>query len=235
MNDNEVLPFREVYKCFWERYNTELSHFWQRAVFLGTFLALAYTGYGALCVKAFDIQQPLDWNLFHLVMCGIACLGMFLSALWVLMAKGSKAWYEYYEAAIGALNDRMPVVRGNNNRTAVFHAEEVAALNIHRCPEFATHWKRLAHDESYFSCAAGPFSTSKCVVFLGSFSLSIWLVLVTMHGLALLFGREETVVFVRVYAPELAVVLVGITIAVIFFWLRRLLSSGVLSELNKSV
>ena len=151
------------------------------------------------------------------------------------MAKGSKAWYEYYEAAIGALNDRMPIVRGNDNRTEVFHAEEVAALNIHRCPEFATHWKRLAHDESYFSCAAGPFSTSKCVVFLGIFSLSIWLVLVAMHGSALLFGRGETMGFVRAYAPELAFVLIGITIAVIFFWLRQLLSSGVLSEFSKSV
>ena len=87
-----------TYKGFWKCRDLEIQMLWTRLTMLGTFMALTYTGYGVLLMKIGD-KMPL-WNVFHLLAIGMGCFGMLFSTLWILMAKGSKAWYEQYEAAL---------------------------------------------------------------------------------------------------------------------------------------
>lgn len=94
---------KDIYATLWRCRDFELSHLWQRSVFLTAFLLLAYTGYG-FCVFT---QITLDarthngaYTIIVVVGLFILFVGMLLSQLWIMMGKASKAWYERYGQAI---------------------------------------------------------------------------------------------------------------------------------------
>ena len=101
------ITYSEIYKGLWKCRDFELAHYWQRAVFLTAFLLACYAGYGTLiiqCSMAETMQLP--FRIVNGIAFGICIVGILLSFLWIMMAKGSKAWYETYEAAISAFVER---------------------------------------------------------------------------------------------------------------------------------
>lgn len=231
----EQITYKEVYNRFWECWKIELSNFWQRAIFLGAFLTLSYAGYGALCLHGFDIKNEFQWNTFHLLACGITCFGMLLSALWVLMAKGSKAWYEYYEAAILAMRQILPEDCFEHPNGASCRLRQIAMFGIGAREEFRSKWKEKDRDNGYFSPLPGCFSVSKVTICLGQLSLIGWFLLAGIHLTALAMGEEETRQFVQTNALEIALFLLLLSVIVIVHFQRNYLRSGILSEIEEDV
>lgn len=52
-NNDEKINMRDIYESLWRCRDFELSHLWQRSVFLSAFLLLCFTGYGMLFIAAF--------------------------------------------------------------------------------------------------------------------------------------------------------------------------------------
>ena len=165
----ETLSYKDVYERAWQCRDFELTNFWQRSAFLGTFMVLTYAGYGALCLALFGCEGPLSanrWLLFNGFAVGVALFGALFSALWILMAKGSKAWFEWHEAAINALQAELP--------EAAFGLEEVknlAAFQVMKLPAFKHHWHKSGRNTCYLSTNNGPFSVSRITICLGQISL----------------------------------------------------------------
>jgi len=100
-NQPEKIQPKDIYESLWRCRDFELSHLWQRSVFLTAFLLLAYTGYGVLMLHIMTVELGmLQLRVLLCVGLFILLVGMLLSLLWIMMAKGSKAWYEVYEHAI---------------------------------------------------------------------------------------------------------------------------------------
>ena len=98
-NDEQMISSRNIYESLWRGRDFELSHLWQRSIFLTAFIVLAYTGYGfvvmQICEKIFqDNLDSLGFIYLNILGLIIALAGVVLSVLWIMMGKGSKAWYE---------------------------------------------------------------------------------------------------------------------------------------------
>lgn len=216
----------EVYNRLWASRDFELTTFWQRSIFLGAFLTLSYTGYGALCLKFLKPESVgAFWQTGNLFAIGIACFGMILSALWILMAKGSKAWYEWQETAISAfVHDIAPRSAFEDE-----YVQEVAAFKIGWTEAFRKRWEIIGKDTHYFSSNGGPFSVSKITICIGQLSLIGWSIVGVGH-LALLVLSRTTI---HAYLMESGIIVLGF-VSVLFsatyvlFFLRRHVASGVL-------
>lgn len=219
---NLQLSARDIYKTFWQCRDFELRSFWQRATLLGTFMALTYTGYGALWVAFLTTET--SWKGFNLLATGLACQGMIMSALWILLSKASKAWYEWYETALS-------VFQANNPQGAIpKQLEGYASFAIGDVEGFRT---RLPDtDEHYSSENAGPFSPSKITIVLGRLSLSGWSGVALAHSIALLVGIEEATRLFENYAPHAAFGMILLTTVLVIGGLRKRVKSGAL-EANK--
>ena len=211
------ISHKDVYETFWRCRDFELSHFWQRAVFLGTFMTLAYVAYGTLLLKLFE-HSPISenhWTLFHCLAIGIALFGATVSALWVLMAKGSKAWYEWHEANIDAFVATAPSGAFERN------VRKFAGFNLDKSAAFLLFWQRKQKDPCYLSLNNGPFSVSKIIILIGVLSLVGWGVLSILHFLLLMQGKESSLVFLKENAIPLAFALIFIVLSYLFFALRE--------------
>ncbi len=105
-NDNKITPLH-IYESLWRCRDFEISHLWQRSIFLTAFLVLAYTGYGFVLMKICDqietqqtSQIGLGFRYLNIIGFILALIGIRLSILWIMMGKGSKAWYERYEQTL---------------------------------------------------------------------------------------------------------------------------------------
>lgn len=108
LNANEKdkkMTSEEKYKILYEAYADEIKNLWQRSVFLGAFMVLVWTGYGALQLKfiekSLEIQSlsctAVNFNAYHIASFGLCFVIIALSLLWIAMAKGSKFVQEAHE------------------------------------------------------------------------------------------------------------------------------------------
>lgn len=94
---------KEIYEELWKGRDFEINHLWQRSIFLATFMVGITTGYGTILMKMVfpeDVSQLCKTFLQHLLATGLCYLGVIVSILWAMMAKGSKFLQERYEASI---------------------------------------------------------------------------------------------------------------------------------------
>lgn len=87
----------KIYELLYKAYADEIKNLWQRSVFLGTFMVLVWTGYGALQLKFLEKCAGNAPFSYHLVSLGLCAVIIVLSLLWVAMAKGSKFVQEAHE------------------------------------------------------------------------------------------------------------------------------------------
>lgn len=164
-NQYEKIQPKDIYESLWRCRDFELSHLWQRSVFLTAFLLLAYTGYGMLMLQIMTAELGL-MQIKSLLCVGLFILlvGMLLSQLWIMMAKGSKAWYEVYEHAIYEIEHNPD------------YASEIVVAKM---PEDGVVHGEVISDEkpndSLWSVNAGAFSPSKINIVIGQLSYAIFL------------------------------------------------------------
>lgn len=191
-DNGDLIGFHEVFDRLWKCRDFELATLWQRSVLLGTFMLATYAGYGMMILNVFEKSyRATRWDVLNLVAIGMCGFGVLLSVLWVMMLKGSKAWYEIYERAIEDFRTYWPEAF----RTCVMTSRSV------QCSELAgfgivwikRHKTNLDFSGSLVSGAAGCYSVSRVAILIGQTSLIGWLGLVVVHLLFLLVGYETVV------------------------------------------
>ncbi|MBR4188456.1 MAG: hypothetical protein IKQ55_00660 [Kiritimatiellae bacterium] len=188
-----------IYKGFWKCRDLEIKMLWTRLTMLGTFMALTYTGYGVFLMKIGD-KMP-DWNVFHLLAVGMGCFGMLFSALWIMMAKGSKAWFEQYEAALKYFQ------KAHRDIFEQKEGEEVV-LSYLNFDNHKVAAEREPVDSSLFTVKAGRFSVSKIPIVMGQISLGGWGLVVAGHFWCLVAGEKYMRAVVGHLGVQIAVVAV---------------------------
>lgn len=174
---NSKITAKDIRDSLWRCRDFELSHLWQRSIFLTTILLLCFTGYGVVTMKLFDsieyIVEPSAYILNNIAL--VLCLvNIVFSCLWIMMAKGSKAWYERYENAIDAFDYNEKYV-----------CDEVYNSGIRKDrkgkrPIGGFQFKNLKHYEKpeinncILTCQGGAYSPSKINIAIGQISFVIW-------------------------------------------------------------
>jgi hypothetical protein len=177
----EKIERRSIYEGFWRCRDLEIQMLWTRLTLLGAFMALTYTGYGVFLMKIGD-KMP-NWNVFNLLAVGIGCFGLLFSTLWILMAKGSKAWFEQYEAVLKYFQ---------KENADLFEKSDDGDLILSyldfKNPKIQA--EREPIDSSLFTQRAGRFSVSKIPIVMGQVSLVGWGCIVVIHFWCLFAGKE---------------------------------------------
>ena len=176
----ELIDRCAIYKGFWKCRDLEIQMLWTRLTMLGTFMALTYTGYGVLLMK---IGDTMNWNVFNLLAVGMGCFGMLFSTLWILMAKGSKAWFEQYEAVL-------KYFQKENKDLFETNATGDLILSYLDFKNSKIQTERESVDSSLFTQKAGRFSVSKIPIVMGQVSLIGWGCVVAGHFWCLFAGKE---------------------------------------------
>lgn len=150
-----------LYKCR----DMEIRNLWQRSIFLATFLVLCYTAYGTLIKDVLCSGCTIkDFPCLNLVLIFISLVGILMSILWICMAKGSKAWQEVYEDAIGKYEEEY--LSGDI-------PENYRSNKLKGDPS-----KR---DRCLLSVNGGPYSPSKINIVIGQLSFTIWILIYVAH------------------------------------------------------
>ncbi len=164
----------------WKCRDFELTHFWQRSVFLGTFLVVIYGGYGALVKIGLEKIFTME---IHGIALGIALVGSIFSIMWIMMAKGSKFWYEMYEKKIYAF-------------------EEQYTPNYMSMDDDCDEKNEIPQSIFLFGNAhAHRFSLTKLTIIMGQVSAGIFYVLMNVHTI-LLFKETRLDFFLRLQKQQ---------------------------------
>lgn len=195
----------EIYACLWKCRDLEIQMLWTRLTLLGAFMALTYAGYGALILKGLDGIK--NWNMFNLAAIGAGAFGLLFSILWTTTAKGSKAWFERYEAMLSYFQETYKDL-GLFGKMA---DEELILSYLDynkRCIR-----KRLQPvDSNLFSQNAGAYSVSKIPIVMGQVSMVAWNAIGLVHAWACIQGEEVVRNLVHGRVMYLAVLLVVLTV-----------------------
>lgn len=175
MTTKEVI-LKEIRDTFYKCRDFEISNLWQRAIFLSAFLVLCFTMYGYLVSVLLKDTLGIDKIvLINEIASGVALLGIAFSVIWIMMAKGSKAWYEVYERRICEI-------------------EKEAELKIPEKYRMGAVCQPWGLDSNMFTKKAGRYSVSKLNVMIGEVLFFTWLVIFFVHYIAgiLSYGKMST-------------------------------------------
>ena len=178
MADFKIEP-ELVYKELWKGREFELTHLWQRSVYVVTFMIAVATAYGTVLLKIVfpdtDISDSQQINfcsgteLQQKILIGLTCLGSVFSMLYTMMAKGSKYWYERYEAGI-------------QHFTTGDYAKEIKRYDSSiPCHGNLPKGEKDKLSDNPLSPLAGRYSVSKVNISIGIVSLFIWGLLTIIH------------------------------------------------------
>ena len=196
------LSTKDVYFRLCACLDREIELVWKRAVFLTAFLIACFAGYGGLIATYLGIDKPRQgtFAVISIAAIGIAFIGMALSVIWIMMAKGSKAWQEHYEKVIECfVKTTTKEAAGNTPKTkddsilAVFASgnplETINGCALKSLGEDNLTKKRISG--GLFTNCGGPYSVSKIVIVLGRMFLFCWSVVATIHSLYLVFHQDQ--------------------------------------------
>lgn len=172
--ENAKVSCRDMYMRLWANRDFEISHVWQRAIFLTAFLIACFAGYGGLVLAVITPgKSAVAPSLANCMAFAIAFVGLIVSLLWIMMAKGSKMWYENYESAIEAFRKAYPEEAFDLNGGVA----NVAGMKLsdirNYSPPTLSDWM--------WSTRGGNFSVSRINIFIGQLSSLIWCVLLSIH------------------------------------------------------
>lgn len=203
-NFDSKLDTKIIYQRLCECRDLEIEHYWHRMVFMTAFMLVTYAGYGGFVKEYLFLDgEKLSGQYFNLISIGLVFIGIVVSSLWIMMSKGSKAWYEQYEKVIEVFleyekeNDNKYFLSGQYNK-------------ISKCG--------IETNDALWSTKAGSFSVSRVGIFIGQFSLFMWIVLLGIH--IYLYIKSATNIQIWQMHPETIIILLGF--GFILFWLVTL-------------
>ena len=204
----------DVYNILWRGRDFELSHLWQRSVFLAVFLLGISSVYGVYFKDVFleqfkDSHQNVNLSIssscnanininvkeeangyregskifvFGVVPIAITVIGIIFSILWIMMAKGSKAWQEIYEDSIAKVSVIKEFWSNKSFREVYGEAKDNEFLFGNLLLKDGTKC-----DKCLFSTAGGAFSVSKINVMIGIVFLVLFVGLFLVHTIWTLY------------------------------------------------
>ena len=208
MSVQNPILLSKVYSCLWKCRDLEISMLWTRLTLLGAFIGLTYAGYGALILKGLDGVR--NWEVFNLAAIGASAFGFLFSILWTTTAKGSKAWFERYEAMLAYFQK---TYREHGLFESVPDEELILSyLDFDkRC--IRRHLQPV--DSNLLSQHAGAYSVSKIPIVMGQVSMLAWGVIGLAHFIACVAGRLSVRIFVQGSNPHVLALLMIVAVAVV--------------------
>ena len=216
---NPKITTKDVRDQLWHCRDFELSHLWQRSIFLTMLLVLCLTAYGIVVMKLVETVDGSSVNDNAFVLNNIAmtiCLiGFVFSCLWVMMSKASKAWYEMYEKAIGAFESNSKYVddlllKSGENETAIGGFGYVNLKN------FSTQSDADSIKSGLFNRKGGAYSPSKINIAIGQIALILWGISLFFHFVLAMYGFSFSEDTIRIWTPcilgGIFIILLGIVI-----------------------
>ena len=184
------LSVRDIYLRLCACLDREIELVWKRATFLTAFLIAAFAGYGGLIATYLGAENHAgDFAIVSIAAIGIAFVGMALSVIWIMMAKGSKAWQEHYEKVIECFV---------KNHASKDELQDICASGnyLQGNPDPTIKKYELSREKisgGLFNCSGGPYSVSTIVIGMGQGSLLVWGVVAVIHMSAILWKWVEPV------------------------------------------
>ena len=202
------ITMRSVYSCLWQCRDLEIQMLWTRLTLLGAFMGLTYARYGALILKGLDGIR--SWQVFNLVAIGSSAFGFLFSILWTTTAKGSKAWFEHYEAMLAYFQK---TYREHGLFESVPDEELILSyLDFDkRC--IRRHLQPV--DSNLLSQHAGAYSVSKIPIVMGQVSMLAWCAIGLAHFVACVAGRSCVRIFVQGNNPHVLALLLIVAVAIV--------------------
>lgn len=186
INEKDKPNAMDVYNFLWRGRDIELAHIWHRSIFFAVFI-MGITSIYAIYFKDIFIYQFVKKDsvactctapmlVFGLIPIIITAIGVIFSILWIMMAKGSKAWYEIYEDSIAKISDidvfwdpqSIKNIYGDSIKELIF-----GKLSLK---------KETKCDKCLFSTNGGPFSVSKINIMIGIVLLILYIGLFIFHA-----------------------------------------------------
>ena len=165
-NEKKSVSHKELRESFYRLRDFEISNLWQRSIFLSALLVLFFSAYGFLVSKLLE-EGSTNTILYNEISAVLALFATSFSIIWIMMAKGSKVWYEVYERKICKI-------------------EQESDLQIAKEYQMGTDIKPWDLDASIWTNKAGSYSVSKLNIVIGRFLLYIWLSIFVFHWLFIL-------------------------------------------------
>lgn len=165
IESNNEVSLKELRDGFYKCRSFEVLNLWRRSFLLSIFQVLCFTLYGVLASTLLTAgpgaADPLAVNE---IACAVALVGMSFAVIWIMMAKGSKAWYEVYERYIFEIE-----------------REETDGLKIperYRLGALCRPWEM---NSNLFSKKAGRYSPSRLNITIGTVLLTTWFAVLLVH------------------------------------------------------
>lgn len=220
--DASTLSPRDLYLQICRNRDFEISLVWQRAIFLTAFLLGCFTAYGSLASLLLKGGTALPFEVVNAICFLVTLVGIVVSMVWIMMAKGSKAWYEVYEKATEAFVAM--------HQTALCNARDMQVAQ--------SKWKDLIgnvagvqmpdRSKCLISTKGGAYSVSRINVFIGQFAFVIWLLLSIGH-ICVAMGKMSDILCEFATCRWMIVILVAVLI-VVYVWRSKFLKSGYLDK-----
>lgn len=235
---NSMITTKDVRDSLWRCRDFELSHLWQRSILLTTILILCFTGYGVVIMKLCDkVEGIIDssYYLFNNIALALCLVNILFSCFWIMMAKGSKAWYERYERAIDAFEKNENYVDDEVISTGVnqddLKRRPIGGFQCQNIKEY----KRAEIKDQIFSCKGGAYSPSKINIAIGQISFLLWCVAFMTHCLLSFTHFQFNQVWMEFYIPLFLLLLfIGMLIIIYFSTHKRFNGKWIKSsELHK--
>ena len=225
--DSDSYSLRDVYDELWRGRDFEISHLWQRSVFLAVFMLAIAGGYGTYMMKvmfpegesniekicgtlkneakthgdyrnckkaSIDIENEANQMKkaeisFKIKKLGniekykeltpifLTYLGIIFSMMWIMMAKGSKYWFEKYELGLNKILENKKFNKDNKE-------EKKVNPDIHGDIPHHGNLPEPKDDDVcdyILSPLAGRYSGSKINITIGIVALLFWCCLNILH------------------------------------------------------
>lgn len=167
-NEQTKVSHKELWETFYRLRDFEISNLWQRSIFLSALLVLFFPAYGVLVLKL--LESTGEHIIYHEICCALALCAIIFSIIWIMMAKGSKAWFEVYEKKICKIECEEDLgIKG-----------EYSMLNMGKVP-----WSL---DSRLLSGKAGCYSVSKLNILIGQFLFILWIIVFIIHYVGIIIS-----------------------------------------------
>lgn len=198
---------KDIHDKLWEARDFEISHLWQRSIFLATFIVLLFTAYFSVLDKAIDNKKEYNEYSYELstgntlrtntsvisyeeenlsnkehmttiILEGICLMGFSFSTLWVCMARGSKYMYERIENGINTTYDDLDAW-DPSVRTKIEKEYCDCLWNLGDYTWMPRHGAQPLSRYNYkpFSTDGSTFSPSKINIIIGYVFMLAWMLL----------------------------------------------------------
>lgn len=207
-NNNDFNLQLENWKMAWEKRDFELSHLWQRSIFITTFIVLVYTGYGAIwlnVLKSYTNSNQIIINtakensdneilgntnkdyqyisnnssLFMIANCISIFIAILGYTLSLLYVMMGKGSKFWYECYEGLINN-------------IEHEKSENKLYVQSAGEYIEDNKV---NNSLLKRMAGRYSVSKINIMLGQISALLWIIILFVHIVLLIYPELFNLIF----------------------------------------